>query len=82
MNTFRKIQLVCFSACLLGFVFQPVRTSMKAPSDAVDAYMQAQLEEWHIPGAALIIVQDGQVTHLRTFGQARAGIPITPQTPF
>jgi len=48
----------------------------------IDAYIEAQMREWNIPGAALVIVQEGQVTHLQTFGQAGKGRPVTPQTPF
>jgi hypothetical protein len=60
MNIFLKIQLIFLSVSILGSVFQPVRTPMNAQLDAINAYMQAELEEWHIPGAALIIVKDGQ----------------------
>lgn len=51
--------------------------------DEVDAYISAKMEEFGIPGAALVIVQDDQIVHLRAFGVADAsGHLVTPQTPF
>ena len=35
-----------------------------ADFDAVDAYINAKMEELDIPGAALVIVQDDQIVHL------------------
>lgn len=50
---------------------------------AVDAYVQQQIDRYHIPALAVGIVQDGQIVHLRGFGTARPGGPaVTPQTPF
>jgi CubicO group peptidase (beta-lactamase class C family) len=48
----------------------------------MDAYIEAQMREWNIPGAALVVVQEGQVTHLQAFGQAGKARPVTLQTPF
>lgn len=51
--------------------------------DAIDAYIEAQLQRLHIPGASLAIVEDGKIVHLRGFGKARPGGEMpTPQTPF
>jgi CubicO group peptidase (beta-lactamase class C family) len=51
--------------------------------DAVDAYISAKMEELGIPGAALVIVQDDQIVHLKAFGVADgSGRLVTPQTPF
>jgi CubicO group peptidase (beta-lactamase class C family) len=50
---------------------------------AVDAYMQAQIESWRVPGAALVIVENGQVVHQGGFGKADAsGQAVTALTPF
>jgi CubicO group peptidase (beta-lactamase class C family) len=49
---------------------------------AIDAYIQKQMHAWHIPGAAVIIVQADQVAHLQAFGQADAKNPVTAQTLF
>ncbi len=51
--------------------------------DEIDAYISTKMEELRIPGAALVIVQDDQIVHLKGFGVADAsGRPVTPQTPF
>jgi CubicO group peptidase (beta-lactamase class C family) len=51
--------------------------------EEVDSYISAKMEELDIPGAALVIVQDDQIVHLKGFGVADAsGRPVTPQTPF
>jgi len=51
--------------------------------EEVDAYISAKMKELRIPGAALVIVQDDQIVHLKGFGVADADErPVTPQTPF
>ena len=51
--------------------------------DAIDEYISTKMEELRIPGAALVIVQDDQIVHLKGFGVADgSGRPVTPQTPF
>jgi len=51
--------------------------------DAIDEYISTKMEELRIPGAALVIVQDDQIVHLKAFGVADgSGRPVTPQTPF
>ena len=49
---------------------------------AIDAYVQSQMQAWHIPALALIIVQNGKVAHLQTFSWARSGQPVTAQSGF
>lgn len=54
-----------------------------ASFDEVDSYISAKMEELRIPGAALVIVQNDQIVHLKAFGVADgSGRPVTPQTPF
>jgi len=51
--------------------------------DAIDAYIEKQMQRLNIPGVSLAIVEGGQIVHLRGFGQARPGGETpTPQTPF
>lgn len=60
-----------------------IAQSAPANFDEIDAYISAKMEELRIPGAALVIVQDDQIVHLKGFGVADAsGRPVTPQTPF
>ncbi|GJJ04229.1 penicillin-binding protein [Duganella rhizosphaerae] len=39
-----------------------------ASFDALDAYLQAELQRAGIPGAALVVVEDGRIVHLHGFG--------------
>jgi CubicO group peptidase (beta-lactamase class C family) len=51
--------------------------------DAIDAYVQQQMDRLHIPGVSLAIVEGDKIVHLRGFGQARPdGETPSPQTPF
>ena len=62
-----------------------MRASANPNSDfaSIDAYVEKQMREVHIPGLALGIVHNDEVVHLRGFGEAGpAGRSVTPQTPF
>ncbi len=49
----------------------------------IDTYIETQLKEANIPGAALVIVEGGQITHMRGFGVAGPdGRPVTAETGF
>ena len=51
--------------------------------DAIDAYVEEQMQEMRIPGAALGIVKGDKIVHLEGFGDADdSGREVTPQTPF
>jgi CubicO group peptidase (beta-lactamase class C family) len=51
--------------------------------DAIDAYVQKQMQEMRMPGAALGIVKGDEIVHLEGFGDADdSGREVTPQTPF
>ena len=50
---------------------------------SIDAYIEKEMRDVHIPGLALGIVHNDEVVHLRGFGEADpAGRAVTPQTPF
>ncbi len=49
---------------------------------SIDAYIEKEMREVHIPGLALGIVHNDELVHLRGFGDAGEGRPVTPQTPF
>ncbi len=58
-------------------------TSKGDPYDAVDTYIEEQMQRLHIPGASLAIVEGNRIVHSRGFGCARPGGEApTPQTPF
>lgn len=47
-------------------------------------YMEEALVRWHIPGAAIAIVQDGEIVYAEGFGVRELGtdVPVTPDTQF
>ena len=52
------------------------------PSE-VDAWLDAQLRDAGIVGAAVVVVRDGRIVHERGFGVADdTGRPVGPETPF
>ncbi|EMY35042.1 penicillin-binding protein, beta-lactamase class C [Arthrobacter crystallopoietes BAB-32] len=49
---------------------------------AVDSYLRQQLETLGIPGAAVVVVDDGRIAHQAAFGKADgSGRPMTVETP-
>jgi CubicO group peptidase (beta-lactamase class C family) len=50
--------------------------------ERVDAFVEAQLSAADIPGAAVAIVSRDGPLHLRGFGFAGRGLPVTAETPF
>ena len=49
---------------------------------AVDRFVTAQMARHRIPGLALAITYGNQVVHVRGYGRANDGVPVTGQTPF
>lgn len=59
--------------------------TLAGPADeaTVDAWLDAQIRDAGIPGAALVVVRDGRIVHERGFGIADDhGRPIEATTPF
>lgn len=48
----------------------------------IDAYLQDEIDDNRIPGAALAIVEGDRVVHTRGFGSDGHGNPVNDQTPF
>jgi len=75
------------AACLIApaSAFAQGKASPAADPDfaAIDAYIQEEMRDVHIPGLALGIVHGDEVVHLKSFGEADpSGRAVTPQTPF
>lgn len=49
--------------------------------EALDRYLEEQIDDIGIPGAALVVVQHGVQVHSAAFGNADSGRPMTAQTP-
>ena len=59
----------------------PPRASQRALS-GLDQFVNSQLTEWHVPGLALGIIQDGRVVLLKGYGvrDVEQKLPVTPRT--
>jgi D-alanyl-D-alanine carboxypeptidase len=55
-----------------------------AQSGAVDDYMKTEIAKRHIPGAALIVIQHGQIVKVQGYGVATIehDVPVIPDTVF
>lgn len=55
-----------------------------AGADDVDAYIQAQMQQLHIPGVSLAVVRDGRIARLQSYGLANMELnaPVTNDTVF
>lgn len=58
-------------------------SSSSTSHDAIDAYIEKQMQRLNIPGVSLAIVEGDQIVHMHGFGQARPGGEApTPHTNF
>ena len=53
-----------------------------APTGAIDQFVQGWMAANGVPGLALAVTQDTRVIHLRGYGDAGNGRPVTPDTQF
>jgi CubicO group peptidase (beta-lactamase class C family) len=61
---------------LLLFVILSCNTAAQIPAfitDSLDAYVDRALEQWQIPGAAVLIVKDGKVVTAKGYGVKEIG---------
>jgi CubicO group peptidase (beta-lactamase class C family) len=90
IRTLKRLLPVLMLAMLALAVVLPAVSARALPTTntptdfgAIDAYIEQQMHDLHIPGLALGIVQDDQIVHLKGFGIAGPdGRAVTPQTPF
>jgi CubicO group peptidase (beta-lactamase class C family) len=81
----RALTILLGAACLVASPSFLVRASANPDPDlaSIDAYVEKEMRDVHIPGLALGIVHNDEVVHLRGFGEANPdGRTVTPQTPF
>jgi CubicO group peptidase (beta-lactamase class C family) len=78
------LAMVALLLCLTPSTVGATSPANAAPDfTAIDAYVQAQMDESRIPGLALAIVHGDQIVYLKGYGRAEpSGRPVTPQTPF
>jgi CubicO group peptidase (beta-lactamase class C family) len=58
--------------------------SVSARADDVDAYIEAQMRQLHIPGVSLAVVRDGRIAKLHSYGLANVelNVPVANGTVF
>jgi CubicO group peptidase (beta-lactamase class C family) len=80
----RALTIVLVAGCLVAPTWSLRASANPGPDLAgIDAYIEKEMREVHIPGLALGIVHNDEVVHLRGFGKADpSGRAVTPQTPF
>jgi CubicO group peptidase (beta-lactamase class C family) len=81
----RALAILLGASCLVASPLILERASANPGPDfaSIDAYIEKEMREVHIPGLALGILHHDEVVHLRGFGEADpAGRPVTSQTPF
>jgi CubicO group peptidase (beta-lactamase class C family) len=59
-----------------------LQTSEALDTEAIEAYIEAQMRHHRLPGVAIVITQGDEIAYLGGFGTADRGQPVTPQTPF
>src|SRR5579872_3039047 len=78
---------VPLAACLVAICYLPSAGVGAAPpvdAKAIDTAIRRSLEAWHVPGAAVGIVRDGEVIYLKGHGTREVGgkDSVTPDTLF
>jgi len=84
MRTYALRTRLCLGLIAALSITQPARSEDKLDPAALDAIMDEALKVWHVPGAALVVVRDDKVVHMKGYGIKRLGEadPVTPDTLF
>jgi CubicO group peptidase (beta-lactamase class C family) len=89
MSRITALSLVWITMLLfasVGLVVPAVSAEVQpqtAYAGKLEAYLQAQMKTYKIPGLAVAIVRDGKVQYIKGMGVANDhGDPVTPDTPF
>ena len=86
-DTARLLRLGLTLLLVLALGPAAMRSAAQAPPespdlDAIDEFVETEMDRHRIHGLALAIVHDGEVLHVRGYGRAGGGRPVTPGTPF
>jgi CubicO group peptidase (beta-lactamase class C family) len=62
----------------------PVRTPVPVDADRLDALVEHGMDDWGIPGIAVAVLENGEVTYAHGFGTTalEGGAPVDAHTPF
>ncbi|MBN2304916.1 MAG: beta-lactamase family protein [Anaerolineae bacterium] len=93
MKFFRSLIVVCLAAVWMITPLQTGFAQGDSPEDSpvsddllaqFEAIIQSEMAYYHIPGAAVAVIQDGEIVYSQGFGvrSLETGEPFTPQTQF
>lgn len=79
-------KIFCFAALMASCLIMASGRSFAAGEiqyQAIDSYLENELDRLHVPGATLVVMQGDQIMHIGVFGVADAtGRKPTAETPF
>lgn len=73
-----------FLLLAVAAVFPTATLAQKPGLEGFDEFASQTLKDWQVTGAALAVVKDGQVVHLKGYGlrNIKQSLPVTPDTLF
>ncbi|NOT87004.1 MAG: beta-lactamase family protein [Lysobacter sp.] len=79
-----RIQILLLAVLFFSAPLSAQTSDQPLPSaEQVDAYIEQGMRQLEIPGAAVALIADGKITHLKGFGDIDgAGTPVSAKTPF
>ena len=79
-----RIQVLLLAVLFFSAPLLAQTSDQSLPSaEQVDAYIEQGMRQLEIPGAAVALIVDGKITHLKGFGYIDgSGTPVTAKTPF
>jgi CubicO group peptidase (beta-lactamase class C family) len=71
-------------ALILTAALSVASLSLAQSPDAVDAYVQTEMQKRHVPGIALLVIRDGKAIKQQGYGfsNVELQVPVTPETIF
>lgn len=82
-----RLIVLCLLCSFLAVAQAKKSSKATTPADPLkdfDAYVARVMQDWHVPGAAIVIVKDGKVVLSKGYGQRdiKNNLPVTEQTLF
>lgn len=80
---FFRMRMLFSVALLLSGLMQPL-VAQKEYRATIDSFLEAQIRAFHIPALSAVVVDNGQIKYMRTYGKANLeyNIPNTDTTSF
>lgn len=77
------ITLTVISGCLvLGLAGPTSASAAGSTADVVDAFIGHQMRKHRVPGLAVALIEDGNISYSAGYGTAVNEVAVTPDTPF